>query len=88
MSGNGLDGVVYGASLGKDRHDREGRSFQFDGNDYIKILQNPILDISNNVTISVWFKGNQLANEAGIIIYGKEEAGAELLMVYGVVHTA
>ena len=72
MSGNGLDGVVYGASLGKDRHDKEGRSYQFDGNDYIKISQNPILDISNNVTISVWFKGNQLANEAGIIIYGKE----------------
>ena len=55
-SGNGLDGVVTGATLTSDRWGNAGAAYSFDGDDYIVVADNDLLDFepADNFTISLW----------------------------------
>lgn len=53
-SGNGHDGIVYGATVVDGK---SGTAFSFDGDDdYIDLGDEPDFDITGDITISLWFK--------------------------------
>jgi hypothetical protein len=52
-SGNGNDGTVNGATLVEDRFGETDKAYNFDGDDYIKVLDNEILR-PKHITISTW----------------------------------
>jgi hypothetical protein len=54
-SGNGNDGVVYGASLTTDRFNNQSSAYYFNGVDnFIEVLNDPILNPTNFISISAW----------------------------------
>jgi len=54
-SGNSLDGTVNGATLTQDRFGNANSAYFFDGvDDYIVVADDPLLNISNTITISAW----------------------------------
>ena len=56
MSGNGNNGMVYGAILAKDRFGFANKSYSFDGvDDYIDLGDKPEFDGRDTQTISLWF---------------------------------
>jgi uncharacterized protein (TIGR02145 family) len=58
-SGNGNHGTVNGALLVNDRFGNFNSAYVFDGNDdSIEILDDPSLDITNSISLSVWFNFN------------------------------
>ena len=62
-SGNGHDGEVKGATLAKDRHGEEDKTYSFDGqDDFIEVADADSLDLGNEAgkewTVTIWFKGN------------------------------
>ena len=64
MSGNGNHGIVYGATLGTDRHGHANKAYNFDGNgDYISIPASSSLNITNEGSICFWM--NRRINQAG-----------------------
>jgi len=53
-SGNGRNGIVYGASIVEGK---SGNAFIFDGDDdYIDLGDDPDFDITGDITITLWFK--------------------------------
>jgi hypothetical protein len=57
-SGNGNNGVVYGATLTTDRFGNPNRAYNFTGIDnYIEIPSSSSLQITSPITISFWMKG-------------------------------
>ncbi|MDA0723236.1 MAG: SUMF1/EgtB/PvdO family nonheme iron enzyme [Verrucomicrobia bacterium] len=57
MSGNGNDGTVNGATLGADRFGEAGKSYDFDGNDYLSFGDKQDFDMgTGDFTISAWIK--------------------------------
>jgi len=59
-SGNGNDGVVHGATLTVDRFGNASNAYEFDGvNDFIQSY-NSLNDITNNISISIWIKKEDL----------------------------
>jgi hypothetical protein len=59
-SGNGNDGIIYGAALTVDRFGRTNSAFFFNGtNSYIRIPQSGSLSNLQNTTISYWTKYNK-----------------------------
>ena len=64
-SGNGNNGIVYGASLTADRFGNEDQAYSFDGlNDFIVINSNFPL---KKVSVSVWIKPNTTAQEGSVL---------------------
>jgi hypothetical protein len=57
-SGNSLDGTVNGASLTTDRFGNPDSAYSFDGNDNITIAHDDILNVSGELSFSVWVKPN------------------------------
>ncbi len=56
-SGNGHNGVVYGATLTEDRFGVANHAFSFDGsNDYIAVAHHADLNSPDTMTIAAWFK--------------------------------
>jgi hypothetical protein len=57
-SGNGNNGTVQGATLTTNRFGIPNSAYYFTGNfsTYISIPDSPSLDITNNVTVSVWIQ--------------------------------
>jgi uncharacterized protein (TIGR02145 family) len=56
-SGNGNDGVVYGATPTVDRFGKTNGAYLFDGtDDYIVVPNSPSLNFSEQITISYWVK--------------------------------
>jgi len=54
---HGNNGTVNGATLTTDRFGNANRAYSFDGvTDYIEVLDNPALNLTNNFTISLWVK--------------------------------
>ena len=54
-SGNGLNGIVNGASLTTDRFGKPSSAYSFNGSSsYISIASNPLLQLTTNLTISIW----------------------------------
>ncbi len=84
ISGTGNNGVVVGAVYNESGKHNKGMSF--DGNDYIRVYDNPTLDLSDNFTVSAWVKlksvgsygiihkGDSTLKGAGLA-YGFEENG-------------
>jgi hypothetical protein len=61
-SGNGNNGVVYGSTLISDRFGNTNSAYSFDGaNDYVRITDSSILNITGNLTISAWLRTNDIA---------------------------
>jgi len=71
-SGNGNDGVIYGANLVEDRFGSQNSAFEFDGiDDYINIGQDSSLRIEGSVSISAWVNFSEIQEPlAGIITDG------------------
>jgi hypothetical protein len=56
-SGNGNNGVVYGAALTADRFGNANSAYAFDGiNDYMRIADSQSLNITGDLTISAWIR--------------------------------
>jgi len=57
-SGNANNGIVYGATLSMDRLGNENNAYSFSGagNNYIAFSN--ILNVNNEMTVSVWIKPN------------------------------
>jgi len=67
MSGNGLDGTVYGAIPTKNRHGVMNSAYEFDGHDdYIRINHSADLN-TLPLSISVWFNSGGNPLETGIV---------------------
>lgn len=61
LSGNGLNGVVSSAVLTKDRFGNPNCAYDFNGRTaFIKVFNNSKLDLTNDFTISSWFKADSL----------------------------
>jgi hypothetical protein len=76
QSGNGLNGVVNGATLTLDRFGNTNSAYNFNGtSDFIKVLDNDLLDFTNQLTVSVWVQIPDYTFSAGDgerIILGKQ----------------
>jgi hypothetical protein len=54
-SGNGNNGTVNGATLTNDRFGNANKAYNFDGNDWIEVMYNQILNFgTNSFTLSCW----------------------------------
>ncbi len=73
-SGNGNNGVVYGATPTVDRFGNTNGAYSFDGvTDYIDIGNDSIFNIHNQITISMWLNADSLGDT--IISKWKTESG-------------
>lgn len=73
-SGNGNDGVVYGATPATDRFGVSGSCFSFDGTgQYISASADKLP--TTNRTVSLWFKVNQVESRPGFFGYGGSYCG-------------
>lgn len=73
-SGNGNNGVVYGAVPATDRFGANGGCFSFDGSgQYISAAADKLP--TTNRTISLWFKANRADNSPGFLGYGGSYCG-------------
>jgi hypothetical protein len=74
-SGNGNDGTVLGATLCSDRFGNENAAYIFDGiNDLINIGNNSSLEITGDMSMSVWIKMENLPSWFFPVV-GKGENG-------------
>ncbi|WP_217630191.1 LamG-like jellyroll fold domain-containing protein [Halorientalis regularis] len=72
-SGNGLNGTVNGAQSATGV---EAQALSFDGNDdYVKIPDDPILDITEALTLAAWVKPASDQNDYARIV-SREQSGA------------
>ena len=81
-SGNGLNGVVNGATLTTDRFGNSNSAYNFNGtSDFIKVLDNDLLDLTQNLTLSAWISPNSVVNEQAVFGKGKisSQTGYSLL---------
>ncbi len=72
-SGNGNNGVVFGATLTADRHGNSDSAYSFDGTDRIEIPDSPTLTLSNQFTIASWAKLNAFSADNGYYLMGHSE---------------
>ena len=82
QSGNGLNGVVNGATLTADRFGNSNSAYNFNGtSDFIKVLDNDLLDLTQNLTLSAWISPNSVVNEQAVFGKGKisSQTGYSLL---------
>jgi hypothetical protein len=62
-SGNGNNGVINGASLTSDRFGNNNNAFMLDGiNDFIEVPDNNSLDISGDISLSVWINPESIGD--------------------------
>ena len=67
-TGNGLDGVVYGAQLCPDRKGNPNSAFEFDGiDDYIQINHNERLNIPGSISVSAWINSKDVTLSQRIV---------------------
>lgn len=70
-SGNGIDGVNYGATLTSDRFNVPGKAYSFNGSSYIGMVSNSQLPQGNEArSASVWVYNSISANQV-IIEWGE-----------------
>ena len=55
-SGNGNNGLVYGATQSQGIRGQSDHSYFFNGSSYIQIPSNPVFNFSGSHTISIWAK--------------------------------
>lgn len=72
-SGNNNNGTVTGATLTTDRFGNANKAYSFDGtNDYITVLDNNSLDLTNQLTLSAWFYTESNNPEQAILGKGRD----------------
>lgn len=77
-SGNGHHGTVYGATLTPDRFGNPEGAYHFvsSEHDYIRVPDDPQLQITNNLSISLWIRHNATAGGfEDIVMKGNETYG-------------
>ena len=76
-SGNGINGIVNGATLAEDRFGETNNAHSFDGNDFVSMGNPPSLRLSEDFTISSWalFSSNSGTDR---ILSFNQEFGYEL----------
>ncbi len=68
MSTNANNGTNNGATLTTDRFGNTASAYSFNGtSNYIKVLDNNSLDLTQNLTLSSWIEPNSLNAEQGIL---------------------
>lgn len=68
LSGNGNNGIVYGATLTSDRFGDSNSAYSFDGNaDYIDCGNSNSVNITGDITISAWVNANNFNTDHGIV---------------------
>jgi Concanavalin A-like lectin/glucanases superfamily len=78
-SGNGNNGMVYGASLAVDRNGNPNSAYNFNGSgNYIGYSANNLPNASR--TVSVWFYANNLNGGPGILGYGGNTCGTSFFI--------
>ena len=56
-SGNGNNGAIHGVTLTSDRNGNSNSAYSFDGvNDFIEVAHSDSLDITSEISISLWTK--------------------------------
>lgn len=72
QSGNNNNGTVNGATLTTDRFGNNSSAYSFNGtSDYIKVLDNNSLDLTQNLTLSAWIQPNTSNTDQAILGKGK-----------------
>jgi hypothetical protein len=67
-SGNGNNGIVYGANLTIDRFGNRKQAYNFNGTDsYIQIADNISLNLSNYFTVCAWVRPEAFSYLAGVV---------------------
>ena len=88
QSGNGLNGVVNGATLTTDRFGNSNSAYNFNGtSDFIKVLDNDLLDLTQNLTLSAWISPNSVINEQAILGKGKTTGSTGYALHHNVLPT-
>jgi len=87
-SGNGHHGIISNANLVTDRFGNPNSAYDFNGkNAFIKVLSNPSLNLTEDFSISSWFRADTISDVAGTIkmILTKHRNGIETDgYVYGI----
>ncbi len=75
FSANGNDGTIYGNIVGaKDRFGNEEGALFFDGvSNYIEVLDAQILNVTDEITISVWINPSDISDEGFTALINKWE---------------
>jgi hypothetical protein len=79
-SGNGLNGSRIGATLTSDRFGNSNKAYNFDGNDYIEISDDPKLTSIDKLSIVAWFKKTSNSNFLTIIQKGNDDKYEEYVL--------
>lgn len=75
LSGNGLNGTVFDASLTDSRFGEFGKAYFFDGlSSYIHVNSNTLLNPASGITISAWFCLFSNSNSGSIVAKGSESS--------------
>ena len=86
QSGNGLNGVVNGATLTEDRLGNSNGAYSFNGTDsQIIISDNSKLDLTNDFSISSWFYLNSFGKQWSNILSKHHQISGEGTYTFGVV---
>ncbi len=69
VSGNELNGSVFGARLTTDQFGNASSAYFFDGaNDRISVTNDAILNVTEAITVSAWFNADQLPDREMFIV--------------------
>ncbi len=86
QSGNGLNGVVNGATLTTDRFGNSNSAYSFNGtNSQIIISDNSQLDLTNDFTVSSWFYLNSFGNQWSNILSKHHQINGQGTYTFGIV---
>ena len=74
MSGNGLHGVVNGATLGFDRNGHANKAYSFDGlDDLITVADEGALEITENLSVFLWYKNLDASSSPSLGFISKSD---------------
>ncbi len=81
-SGNGNHGTVSGASLAADRFGNVQSAYAFDGDDHIRVADNPVLRPTAAMSATLWMKADALPGSFHVthFLHKQELAGGNDLL--------
>ncbi len=69
VSGNQLHGQAIGAILTNDKNGKQQSAYYFNGGaQHIQVLNNPLLNFQEGITVSAWFKANALPEKETFLL--------------------
>ncbi len=82
-SGKGNNGVVNGAILTEDRNGNSNSAYHFDGSDdFIEVADADNLHMTDDMSISLWFKSSGTDSFSGLVIKASDDAIRAGYLVY------